>query len=78
MASMPERSSGSGRLATIPGMVPGLYDRPDGCLFGPRCNYRTPACDTRPALQQTAAGAVRCHFPLAPATAPVLAAETHV
>ena len=62
MASMPERSSG--RLATIPGMVPGLYDRPGGCLFAPRCNYRQAACDKRPALQQTAAGAVRCHFPL--------------
>ena len=62
MASMPERSSG--RLATIPGMVPGLYDRPGGCLFAPRCNYRQAACDKRPALQQTGAGAVRCHFPL--------------
>ncbi len=64
MASMPERSSGSGRLATIPGMVPGLYDRPGGCLFAPRCNNRQPACAQRPALQQTASGAVRCHFPL--------------
>lgn len=64
MASMPERSTGSGRLATIPGMVPGLYDRPDGCLFGPRCRYRATACDQRPALQTMPAGAVRCHFPL--------------
>jgi dipeptide transport system ATP-binding protein len=66
---MPERSDGSGRLATIPGMVPGLYDRPDGCLFGPRCNYRGPACDARPSLQQAATGAVRCHFPLGSAAA---------
>jgi dipeptide transport system ATP-binding protein len=64
MASMPERSTGSSRLATIPGMVPGLYDRPDGCLFAPRCNYRQAACERRPALQQMPAGAVRCHFPL--------------
>ena len=62
MASMPERSSG--RLATIPGMVPGLYDRPNGCLFGPRCSYRVATCDQRPALQHSAADAVRCHFPL--------------
>jgi dipeptide transport system ATP-binding protein len=67
MASMPERSNGSERLATIPGMVPGLYDRPDGCLFGPRCNYRVAACDQRPELRQTAAGVVRCHFPLSAA-----------
>lgn len=69
MASMPERSQGHGRLVTIPGMVPGLYDRPAGCLFGPRCQYHTPACEQRPALQQTPHGAVRCHFPLpAPAS----------
>jgi dipeptide transport system ATP-binding protein len=64
MSSMPERSAGSGRLATIPGMVPGLYDRPTGCLFAPRCNYRQAVCDQRPVLLQTTAGAVRCHFPL--------------
>jgi dipeptide transport system ATP-binding protein len=44
--------------------VPGLYDRPSGCLFGPRCSYRQAACDQRPTLQQTANGAVRCYFPL--------------
>jgi dipeptide transport system ATP-binding protein len=64
MASMPERSSGTGHLATIPGMVPGLYDRPSGCLFAPRCNYCAPACAQRPALQRTGSAAVRCHFPL--------------
>ncbi len=75
MASMPERSSGSERLATIPGMVPGLYDRPVGCLFAPRCNYRVKACDQRPALQSTPVGAVRCHFPLsAPSSHPTGAA----
>ncbi len=64
MASMPERSSGNARLATIPGMVPGLFDRPSGCLFAPRCNYRQDACEQRPDLQALATGAVRCHFPL--------------
>jgi len=64
MASMPERSSGTGHLATIPGMVPGLFNRPSGCLFAPRCNYRQSACDQRPGLVTSAAGAVRCHIPL--------------
>lgn len=64
MASMPERSHGSSRLTTIPGMVPGLYDRPAGCLFGPRCNYHRAECDQRPALHPVPQGAVRCHFPL--------------
>jgi dipeptide transport system ATP-binding protein len=70
MSSMPERSAGSGRLATIPGMVPGLFDRPSGCLFAPRCKYRVAACDQRPALQQLPTGAVRCFFPLTAALTP--------
>jgi dipeptide transport system ATP-binding protein len=65
MAAMPERSHGASRLATIPGMVPGLYDRPAGCLFAPRCNYANSSqCQTRPALHASAGGHVRCHFPL--------------
>ena len=65
MASMPERSHGAERLATIPGMVPGLYDRPSGCLFAPRCSYaNTVECTHRPTLSPLADGAVRCHFPL--------------
>jgi dipeptide transport system ATP-binding protein len=65
MAAMPERSDGSQRLATIPGMVPGLYDRPAGCLFGPRCSYAEARCTSqRPGLDTRAGGHVRCHFPL--------------
>ena len=65
MAALPERSDGQSRLATIPGMVPGLYDRPAGCLFSPRCNYADAHClAQRPALATQAAGSVRCHYPL--------------
>ena len=68
MAAMPERSDGSARLATIPGMVPGLYDRPRGCLFAPRCGYVRDNCRTdRPALDTGPQGMVRCHYPLVPA-----------
>ena len=35
LAAMPERSTGQQHLATIPGVVPGPYDRPGGCLFAP-------------------------------------------
>ncbi len=70
MAAMPERSDGSRRLTTIAGMVPGLYDRPQGCLFAPRCNYTQDRCRAqRPSLDQRMAGQVRCHFPLADAPA---------
>ncbi len=65
MAAMPERSDGLTRLATIPGMVPGLYDRPSGCLFAPRCAYAVDSCRAqRPPLRAWQAGMVRCQFPL--------------
>jgi dipeptide transport system ATP-binding protein len=65
LAAMPERSMGEKRLATIPGVVPGLYDRPEGCLFAPRCEYATAqSCQRRPQTRSWASGQVRCHFPL--------------
>ena len=46
-------------------MVPGAYDRPRGCLFGPRCAYATPHAEAeRPALRPWANGLIRCHYPL--------------
>jgi dipeptide transport system ATP-binding protein len=65
LAAMPEHSTGDGRLATIPGVVPGLYDRPAGCLFAPRCADATAGrCQRRPEMRAWHAGQVRCHFPL--------------
>jgi dipeptide transport system ATP-binding protein len=64
LAALPERSEG-GRLATIPGVVPGLYDRPQGCLFSPRCIYATEHSRTvRPKLKPWEGGHIRCHYPL--------------
>jgi dipeptide transport system ATP-binding protein len=68
LAALPERSEG-GRLATIPGVVPGLYDRPRGCLFAPRCAYATDhSREQRPALRPWQDGFVRCHYPLGDAS----------
>jgi dipeptide transport system ATP-binding protein len=65
LSALPERSDGSARLATIPGMVPGLYDRPTGCLFAPRCSYATEhSRNERPLLRAWKDGMVRCHYPL--------------
>ena len=65
MAAMPERSDGRSRLATIPGMVPGLYDRPRVCLFSPRCSYAQDNCRSlRPPLGAMPGGKVRCLYPL--------------
>jgi dipeptide transport system ATP-binding protein len=65
MAALPERSDGVSRLATIAGMVPGLYDRPAGCLFAPRCTHAVDDCQSlRPALRPWQDGRVCCHHPL--------------
>ncbi len=59
--ALPERAEGQPRLPTIPGLVPGIADRPAGCLFAPRCRHRAARCDAeRPALSR----GVRCHYPL--------------
>ncbi|MDI3470739.1 MAG: dipeptide ABC transporter, ATP-binding protein DppD [Pseudolabrys sp.] len=64
LAARPENRTGD-RLATIPGAVPSLLNRPRGCLFAPRCQYATPrAFAERPHLRPWMNGKVRCHFPL--------------
>jgi dipeptide transport system ATP-binding protein len=68
LAARPEASDG-GRLATIPGVVPGQYDRPPGCLFSPRCAYATPLTEEiRPELRPWQGGLIRCHYPLGDTT----------
>ncbi len=65
LAALPERSENATRLATIPGMVPGLNDRPKGCLFSPRCAYATEhSRNVQPELRPWMDGHVRCHYPL--------------
>ena len=67
LAALPEHNVGRRRLMTIPGVVPGLHDRPSGCLLSPRCAYATDRCRSEsPALSNIDAkgAAVRCHFPL--------------
>ena len=65
LQAIPEHNLGAERLATLPGIVPGRYDRPGGCLLSPRCPYVQPRChEQRPALEPHARGAVRCFYPL--------------
>src|SRR5215468_4533054 len=73
LEALPERSTGRRRLATIPGMVPGVGDRPSGCLFSPRCTYADEDCRRiRPELTREAAEEqVRCLKPLNHMTAEV-------
>jgi len=64
LASLPERSR-TRRLPSIPGVVPGQFDRPDGCLFSPRCSYATNLCrSTPPQAAAEELGRALCHYPL--------------
>ena len=76
LAAIPEHSQ-TDRLHTLPGIVPGRYDRPAGCLLSPRCPYVQPRCQERPALEPYDRGAVRCFFPrnVAPGEAPAVLPE---
>jgi dipeptide transport system ATP-binding protein len=65
LKAIPEHSQGQRRLATLPGIVPGRYDRPAGCLLSPRCPYAQAHCrEQRPTLDAHERGAARCFYPL--------------
>ncbi len=67
LAAIPEHNKGARRLSALPGIVPGQYDRPHGCLLAPRCKYVVEACRAaRPALVE----GVRCIRPLDASGAP--------
>jgi dipeptide transport system ATP-binding protein len=60
LAALPERAK-TKKLPSIPGVVPGQFDRPTGCLFAPRCILATDLCrNTKPTLNK---GAL-CHYPI--------------
>ncbi|WP_296188412.1 ABC transporter ATP-binding protein [Pseudomonas sp. UBA1879] len=65
LAAIPEHSMGASRLSTLPGIVPGRYDRPSGCLLSPRCPYVQEKCrQQRPALDPKTNSLARCFYPL--------------
>ena len=71
LAALPEHNVGTPRLRAIPGVVPGQYDRPSGCLLSPRCRYAVEKCRaTRPGLYGAPGRQSRCFFPLDDAGCP--------
>jgi dipeptide transport system ATP-binding protein len=64
LSALPERATRRGRLPSIPGVVPGQYDRPSGCLFAPRCRYATERCDRETERQGVEFGFALCNYPL--------------
>jgi dipeptide transport system ATP-binding protein len=63
LAALPERALGR-ELPSIPGVVPGQFNRPTGCLFSPRCRFATDLCRTVPPPPQPGLGDALCHYPL--------------
>ncbi|MCG7521564.1 ABC transporter ATP-binding protein [Ruegeria sp. Ofav3-42] len=61
LSALPERAT-SKMLPTIPGVVPGQFDRPKGCLFSPRCKYADELCRSTPPIPHSVEfGKARCH-----------------
>jgi len=66
LAALPEQAQVGQRLAAIPGLVPGQWDRPAGCLYAPRCALATDHCRAvAPRHAGEALGRALCHMPLA-------------
>ena len=65
LKALPEFAEGKSRLQSLLGVVPGKYDRPQGCLLNPRCPYATEKCrSVEPVLVQINSRQVKCHTPL--------------
>lgn len=63
--ALPEFSTDKAKLASLPGVVPGKYDRPTGCLLSPRCPYVTETCrQQEPDIVEFEGRQVKCHYPL--------------
>jgi dipeptide transport system ATP-binding protein len=64
LRALPERAA-TQRLEAIPGVVPGQFDRPRGCLFAPRCVHAFERCHAEaPVHAGEALGRALCHTPL--------------
>ncbi|MDN6116170.1 MAG: dipeptide ABC transporter ATP-binding protein, partial [Enterobacterales bacterium] len=73
LRALPEFAADKARLASLPGVVPGKYDRPNGCLLNPRCPYATALCrEVEPELKDINGRKAKCHTPLDDAGRPTL------
>ncbi|MDE2299730.1 MAG: ATP-binding cassette domain-containing protein, partial [Burkholderiales bacterium] len=61
LRALPDSAKRGDALAAIPGTVPPMWQRFDGCRFAPRCDRAFEACQgTRPELIDVGARTVRC------------------
>ncbi len=64
LSALPARAT-SKILPTIPGVVPGQFDRPPGCLFAPRCAHATDIWNEKPPQPASPSeGCARCYHVL--------------
>ncbi len=64
LSALPERAK-TRHLPSIPGTVPGQFDRPQGCVFSPRCSHAKDICkEHKPPQLDASIGHARCHTPL--------------
>ena len=65
LQALPDFSAARSRLTSLPGIVPGQYDRPKGCLLSPRCPIAFDRCHIeRPPYTGTQQCGVCCFTPL--------------
>lgn len=64
--SIPRFGEDKLRLDTIDGIVPNMFDLPNGCYFAPRCKYKKEICEVeQPSkIEITNGHYAACHFPL--------------
>ena len=63
LKALPQCGEKCSRLEQIPGIMPSLYNMPQGCAFNPRCTFKKGICSEEiPALVSRASGSfVACH-----------------
>jgi len=64
--SVPRTDDNPDMLPQIAGSPPGVYNRPAGCAFHPRCPAATERCQVKPGMESVGTGhSVRCFHPIA-------------
>lgn len=62
LESVPSRNARGQKLRQIPGMAPSLLTKPQGCAFGPRCQFVRDQCRLEePGITQIDGRSRRCH-----------------
>lgn len=66
IGSIPDLDRDKKRLDTIRGIVPNMFELPEGCRFAPRCPFARAICNEKepPLIEVAKEHLAACHFPL--------------